>query len=235
MQSKYSLNAFNYANAMFEHDVCIAVLLLKLKTKRKSPHRIYKRRDSEGAMNILVDRYLMDDDTKFKAYFRVSPLLFAEIVKVLKQDLDGTVTTWNRNPMNAHQKLCIMLRYLATGETFRSLAFQYRVHRSTIGRIVDKCFDGIIKNFLEKAIPTPTTASLQQNIDNFFAKWNFPNCVGAIDGKHIRIKCPPRAGSSFFNYKDFHSIVLLAIVNANYKFVAVDVGSYGREGDAGEF
>lgn len=161
--------------------------------------------------------------------------LFANILNAIGPDLTTTSTTWNRNPITPHQKLCIALRYLATGESFRSLAFQYRVHSTTIGRIVNKVFVAIIKHFLEKAIPTPTNALLQKNIENYFEKWNFPNCCGAIDGKHIRIKCPPGAGSSFFNYKDFHSIVLLAIVDANCKFVAIDVGSYGREGDAGIF
>lgn len=39
----------------------------------------------------------------------------------------------------------------------------------------------------------------------------------------------------FFKYKDFYSIVLLAIVDANYKFIFVDVGAYGKEGDSGIF
>lgn len=124
-------------------------------------------------------------------------------------------------------------RYLATGETFASLAFQFRAHKSTICKIVAICLASIVKHILRTAMPEPTTESFIQNIAEFSAKWNYPNCCGAIDGKHVRIKSPPKAGSAFFNYKDFHSIVLLAVVDANYKFTAVDVGSYGREGDAG--
>lgn len=67
----------------------------------------------------------------------------------------------------------------------------------------------------------------------FEKMWNFPNVVGAIDGKHVRIKCPPNSTSVFFNYKDFFSVVLLAIVGASYRFIGVDIGSFGREGDAG--
>jgi hypothetical protein len=70
-------------------------------------------------------------------------------------------------------------------------------------------------------------------LKKYLSSWNFSNCLGAIDGKHIRIKSSKNNGSLYFNYKEFYSIVMLAIVDADLKFAAIDVGSYGREGDAG--
>lgn len=82
----------------------------------------------------------------------------------------------------------------------------------------------------------PPTENEFKNIElGFWQKWNIPNCVGAIDGKHVRVRAPKNSGSLFFNYKDFFSIVLLAVVDANYKFVVVDVGAYGKESDNGIF
>lgn len=84
-------------------------------------------------------------------------------------------------------------------------------------------------------MPKPTEERWRNNAADFELKWSYPNCIGAIDGKHIRLRCPNKTGSLCFNYKKFFSIVLLAIVDANCKFVAVDVGAYGHEGDAGVF
>ncbi|KAF0761526.1 protein ANTAGONIST OF LIKE HETEROCHROMATIN PROTEIN 1-like [Aphis craccivora] len=43
------------------------------------------------------------------------------------------------------------------------------------------------------------------------------------------------SSSLFFNYKNYFSVVLLDMMDANYKFIAIDVGSFGREGDSGIF
>jgi len=60
---------------------------------------------------------------------------------------------------------------------------------------------------------------------------NFPNCLGAVDGKHVAIFPPPGAGSYFFNYKVYNNQVLTGIADSNDEFIYFNFGTNGRVSD----
>nr|CAI5824008.1 unnamed protein product [Callosobruchus analis] len=64
----------------------------------------------------------------------------------------------------------------------------------------------------------------------FRTKWNFPGCIGALDGKHINILAPNNT-SDYYNYKGRHSIILLGLVDDDYCFSYINVGTNGRASD----
>jgi hypothetical protein len=69
----------------------------------------------------------------------------------------------------------------------------------------------------------------------FYERKNFPNCIGAVDGKHIRNRKPNESGSQFFNYKNFFLTVLMAVADEDYFFISVEVGAYGSSSDSNMF
>lgn len=79
----------------------------------------------------------------------------------------------------------------------------------------------------------PTDEDFKQIAKEFYGKWGFPNCIGSLDGKHIRIVCPRWSGSMFYNYKNYFSLVLQAVADANCKFIFIEAGAYGKQSDGG--
>ncbi|XP_040264712.1 protein ANTAGONIST OF LIKE HETEROCHROMATIN PROTEIN 1-like [Bufo bufo] len=129
----------------------------------------------------------------------------------------------------------VTIRFLATEESLSSLHYQYRMGISTISGVVKDTCRALWEVLHEDFIPHPTTERWLQIADKFMETSQFPNCVGAVDGKHIRIVKPSGSGSEFFNYQKYFSIILMAIADADYRFVAVDIGAYGRRNDSMAF
>ena len=124
---------------------------------------------------------------------------------------------------------------MATGDSYISIAYNFRVGRQTVSCIVDNTCEAIWNNLVAKYMPVPDEEKWRNIANDFQEKWNFPNCLGAIDGKHVQVQSSAFSGSRYFNYKSFFSIVLMAISDANYRFIFLDVGDYGRNSDGGVF
>lgn len=78
-----------------------------------------------------------------------------------------------------------------------------------------------------------STEEWKKVINGFSLRWNFPGCIGALDGKHVLIRNPQDGGSDYYNYKGSYSIILLGLVDADYCFLYIDVGAQGRISDGG--
>ena len=77
----------------------------------------------------------------------------------------------------------------------------------------------------------PTPGEWEEMETEFKHRWNIPRAIGTLDGKHVVIRMPLKSGSLYHNYKGFFSIVMLAVVDADYKFRWIDVGTEGSCSD----
>ncbi|XP_051536726.1 uncharacterized protein LOC127430744 [Myxocyprinus asiaticus] len=189
------------------------------------------QRQAQGAFPNLCRVLELTDTSDLKNFAWLFPVQF----HMLKELISPIIQRQNRNYrdcISVGERLMITLRFLETGESFKSLSYQFRVGMSTIRQFVPETCAAIYQVLKEKYLKCPDTVEEgQQAADGFQAQWNFPNCLGALDGKHVNIRPPPGTGSTFYNYNHTFSIVLMALVDSNYRFLYVDVGCNGRISD----
>ncbi|XP_023726646.1 protein ALP1-like [Cryptotermes secundus] len=106
---------------------------------------------------------------------------------------------------------------------------------TTVRRIVYETCEVIWEVLSPIVMPPPTKEIWGHISSRIWDKWQYPNALGAMDGKHVVFEKPGGSGSTFFNYKKEFSVALLALVDADYKFVVVDVGAHGRTSDGAVF
>ncbi|XP_031328030.1 putative nuclease HARBI1 [Photinus pyralis] len=207
----------------------------KRRSRRWCREWIHRRIRGRGVVNMLNQELRSEDPNSYKNFLRLSVHQFNFLLNLLDEDIRKEVT-FMREPISTTDKLQITLRFLATGESYRSLMYSTRVHESTISRFVPLVCTAIIQHLSPKYLKTPDTEEEWKKIaQEFYDLWNFPHCIGALDGRHINFRPPISDGAYYYNYKGTHSIVLLALCDAKYRFTYVNLGVNGRVSDGGIF
>ncbi|XP_071997852.1 uncharacterized protein [Engystomops pustulosus] len=168
---------------------------------------------------------------KFQEFIQMSTSAFDGLLDLLRPQLTMQQTLLRRC-ISPEQRLLITLRFLSTGETYSSLHQLFHVGKSTISGIVRTTCELLFQNLRLAVMPAPTQETWLQIAEGFESAASFPNCIGAVDGIHFRVHQPPHSGSKSFNNKKFFSVILIAVADTKYRFLAMDVGAYDSSGDS---
>ena len=194
-----------------------------------------RRRDERG-MYRLVEELRAEDTEAYKETMRMNYETFCEILTVIAPEVFKQQIIGGHKTIKPAVRLTLAIRFLATGETFTSLHFQFRMGKATISYIIREVCEAIYKVLGPKYMSVPSTVEKWSEISSAFeSRWQYPNCLGAIDGKHISIRPPTGSGSYYYNYKRTHSVVLMAVAGPNYECLYADVGTNGRVADGRVF
>ena len=202
-----------------DRDRAHILFLLGLRPRVKNRSRNKKRKHQYWVRPIFCER----NAELFFKYFRMLPTRYEELLGFVSPLLVKNCR--NREPVSPEQRLSVTLRHLVTGDSHSTIGMSYRLSPTTVGRIILETCEAIWTVLMQhNYFEAPSTEQEWNEIAiGFETKWNFPNCIGAIDGKHVVIQAPPRAGSTFYSFKGTHSIVLMAVISSDYKFAMVDI------------
>ena len=109
-----------------------------------------------------------------------------------------------------------------------TVALLFRISKEIMYRMILEVCSVIQITLMPIYLQFPDEQGWLKILNDYWNKWQFPNCIGALDGKHFRIDCPPKSGTMFYNYKKFFSLVMMALCDANYKITWFNIGDYGN-------
>ncbi|XP_050337797.1 putative nuclease HARBI1 [Bactrocera neohumeralis] len=167
----------------------------------------------------------------FKENFRMNRSSFDKLCDILRplQKMD----TNYRKAVPIEKRVAITLFALGSSAEYRSIANMFGVGKSTVCEILlEFCTEiwRLLQPSCFKMLPLN-----RENITELvtgFEVIGFPECLGAIDGCHIEIHPSSDEAVDYYNYKGWYSTVLMALVDAKYRFTYINVGSPGRCNDS---
>ena len=218
---------------MLQNAILLLVLCLNVNRKRIVVRSCRRFVRNSGWWELVWNNY---SDDRFKKTFRISRNTFMYILEKVRHKLTKQIVA--ELPVSPEQRLGIFLFRCGRGDYHYSIAEMTGLGVSTVCCIVSDVANAIVETLWKSEVTTYMPKSeieFYQKISEMEQLWQFPCCWGAIDGCHIPIKCPPgglQSCKEYHNFKNFYSIVLMAMVYAKYRFTWGSCGFPGNSHDS---
>lgn len=172
------------------------------------------------------------NDKQFKENFRIQRSTFKEILNQVGPYLRREDTIF-RSAIPIEKRVACALYSLGSTSELRTIAHLFGIGRSTAANLLHEFTEIIVQLFFHRLIKFPTTDQAIKDVtDGFLDKYRYPMCLGSVDGTHICIQPPYGEETDYYNYKKYHSVIALGVVDSNLKFTYLNVGAPGRCNDA---
>lgn len=170
-------------------------------------------------------------EATFKRHFRVGRETFNMLVNDLHPYLIGEPNNYREN-IAVEKKVAIGLFRLGSSAELRVIAELFGVGKSTVHKIQYEFTSAVIAHYSDEIKWPQTDRDLNRCARDFEEIWNYPCCIGSVDGCHIPVSPPVEDAVDYYNYKGWYSVILLAVCDARYRFTYINVGTPGKSNDA---
>ncbi|XP_042073284.1 uncharacterized protein LOC121813528 [Haplochromis burtoni] len=156
----------------------------KRRPRRTWVHQVLQRREQFGEFHHLLQELHLDDG-RFQRYHRRSLGQFEDLLSRVGPRIARLDTNYRRSIPPA-ERLSICLRFLVTGDSFRTKRSVSESVCQIIPQVATAIWDCLVDDFM--AVPSP--GDWRSITEGFQERWNFPLCCAALDGKHVQTKAP---------------------------------------------
>ena len=135
-----------------------------------------QRRPMYGNYENLMLELERESRGDFVNFMRMEPRMFHELLLRVTPRLTKQETNYRR-PLDPGLKLAITLRYMASGNSYRSLSYSFRVPYNTISGTVKEVAEAILAEYEEETFDFPTTPDRWRQVSHIFLPNNVFACV----------------------------------------------------------
>ncbi|XP_050280325.1 uncharacterized protein LOC126721316 [Quercus robur] len=158
----------------------------------------------------------------------MGPYAFAKLCEILR----GTGRLKDTRNASIEEQVAKFLYILAHNERIRTVSFFFRRSNETVSRYFHNVLRAVI--YLEdQFLLQPNGAEVPQQIRNSHRFYPyFKDCVGAIDGTHIRVKVSAKDAPRYRGRKEYTTQNVLAACDFDMRFTYVLPGWEGIASDS---